>query len=81
MKQIPLRLTTGEAMRKARRDAGMLQKDLARRARVGPNTLARYERDFCSPTLYNVISLADVLGISLDEYVGRRVKDKKEDAK
>lgn len=65
-------LTIGQAMRDARIKAGLKQKELANLAGVHHNTLGSYEQDYGgSPSLFNVIDLADALGLTLDEYVGR----------
>lgn len=64
-----------EAMREAREDAGMTREFLSRIARVPKTTLGSYETGAVTPSLYNIIALADALGLTIDEYVGHRVKD------
>jgi len=65
------RLTIGEAMRAARLEAGIRQNKLAECAGIKHSLVSDYERDMRYPALPTLISLADVLGISIDEYIGR----------
>lgn len=61
----------GRHMREARRARYITVNKLARQADLSWNALSAYERGLVSPGLRNLWALADVLGISLDEYVGR----------
>ena len=70
MKQLPVH----EVMRAEREAAGYTQRDLAYASGVGRSLLGGYETGKVKPTIYNLIALADVLGITIDEYVGHRVK-------
>lgn len=65
-----------EAMRAARMEAGLTQKQLAETAGVHQNVISTYEKGKCAPSLYNIAALADALGLTIDEYVGHRVKDR-----
>lgn len=67
-------MTTGEAMRAARKDAGLSQRKLAEAAGVRKNAICQYENDQHAPSLFAVIALADALGLTVDEYIGHRVK-------
>lgn len=64
-------MTTGQAIKKARKAKGYTQLDIARKLGVHQITVSLWETDRNSPCLIFLISLADVLGISLDELVGR----------
>lgn len=70
-----MRLTTGEAMRQARESYGISQERLSKAAGLGRNAVNTYETDSSVPSIYAVIALADVLGISIDEYVGHTIKN------
>lgn len=61
----------GRHMREARRARHITVNKLAGQADLSWNTLSAYERGLVCPGLRNLWALADVLGISLDEYVGR----------
>ena len=67
--------TIGESMRRAREEAGMTMVDLAKEAGIHTQGVARHERGNTYPGLLNLISLADTLGISIDEYIGRVEQD------
>lgn len=64
--------TRGGAMMRARLNAGMTQKALAEAAGISKTALFNWEHDIAAPTLSGAELVADVLGISLDEYVGHR---------
>ena len=68
-------MNIGQAMRKAREKAEMTLRELGKRSGYNPSYLGEIERDKYAPRLTTVIDLADVLGISLDEYVGHKVKE------
>ena len=69
-------LTTGQAMRLAREKVGYTQRGLSLAAGLSKNMVNEYEADRMQPSLYSLISLADVLGISIDEYIGHQIKNK-----
>jgi transcriptional regulator with XRE-family HTH domain len=58
-------------MARARRARGLSQVKLALRAGVTPATIGNYETDKVAPGIMNLITLADALCISIDEYIGR----------
>lgn len=62
--------TIGQVMRERRMEAGMTMKELAAKAGVNVNSLGAYERDQACPGALSLISLAETLGISIDEYLG-----------
>lgn len=63
-----------EAMRKAREAKGLTRYKLAESAGVNQHSLVGYETGENAPGIFNLIALADALGLSLDEYVGHEVK-------
>lgn len=66
-------MTRGEAMRAARKKAGWLLNDLADAAGVSHGTLSLLEHDRHAGAISTIELLADVLCISIDEYIGREV--------
>lgn len=66
--------TRGAAMTRARMKAGLSQSELARLSGIGLVTLARWERDEANANIASLELVADVLGISIDEYVGHKVR-------
>lgn len=69
-------VTTGDHMRRAREAAKLTQEQLAEKAGLARGTLARLERNEKQGNLFTVVCLADALGVSLDEYIGREVPER-----
>ena len=63
-----------ESMRLARERAGLTLKELTERAHLGENTLGNWENGHCLPRIDSAVMVADVLGISVAEYIGHKVK-------
>jgi transcriptional regulator with XRE-family HTH domain len=59
-------------MTKAREEKGWTKSKLSRVSGVPLTSVYSYETGMVLPGLLNLLSLADALGISLDEYVGRK---------
>ena len=60
------------AMRLARERRSMKVQELADKSGLGRNTIWRIEKGYgCD--VYNIIAIADVLNISIDEYMGHRI--------
>lgn len=56
--------------------AGMSQNKLARETGFSVNSIANIERGITKePSIYTIIKIADVIGVSLDELVGREFKN------
>lgn len=68
-------MTQGEYMRRARQKAGMTAAKLAELSGVSRETIHALE---CGRVRYgrldNIMLLADALGLSIDEYVGHKVR-------
>ncbi len=63
----------GAAMKRARKAKGLRSSELARRAGISIQAVWNYESGTRQwPGLYNLLAMADVLGITLDEFVGRK---------
>lgn len=73
-------MARGEAMRRARKNANMSMPKLAKRAGISAETLYQLETkdDSRDGRIGTLILLADVLGVGLDEYIGRTVPNRKE---
>lgn len=67
--------TIGAAIRTNRKRAGMSQRQLAKASGVPMGCIYHYEHGKRLPGIYNAISVADALGISLDEMIGREVPE------
>lgn len=62
-----------QAAIKARENAGLSVRELAEKAGYDYMTLYHFENSERACKITTVIDFADVLGISLDEYVGRKI--------
>ena len=62
-------------MRAAREEAGWSLVDLAAEAGISHGNLSYLERDCHAGTIGTIEALADVLGLTIDEYIGHRVVD------
>ena len=61
-------------MRQARERAGLTIKELTEKAHLGENTLGNWENGRSLPRIDSAVLVADVLGISVSEYIGHKVK-------
>lgn len=62
----------GKQLQALRQKAGLTQQVLCQRAEISYSTLAKIERGAIkAPSIFTIESIADVLGISLDEVLGR----------
>lgn len=59
-------------IKQLREAAGMKQSELADRMNVRPPTVFKWENGMANPTIANLIQLAEIFGVSLDELVGRK---------
>lgn len=68
--------TIGESMRRARKSRGITMDELAAKSGVAVSTIYRAEGNHGYPGVLVLTACADVLGVSLDEYIGREVRRK-----
>ena len=61
------KLKIGKQIRALRNAMGWTREEVAERAGVALDTLARYEREERQPGLVNALKLAEVLGVSVEE--------------
>lgn len=54
-----------------RKQKGFSQEELAKKVKIHPNIIGRYERGETSPALDVAFKLADILGVSLDYLTGK----------
>jgi len=60
-------------LKKLRKEKGWSQERLAKEANISYHTLIKLEQgNIKNPKIETVIKLADALGVSLDEFVGRK---------
>ena len=68
-------MTIGEAIRTARESRGFTITKLSEKSGVHYETIWNWEKDKVIPSVFLLSCIADVLEISLDELVGRKVKN------
>lgn len=64
----------GERLKGLRKEKGYSQKKLAAKLNVSQNTVLRWENNYKSPTLHNLIELSVLLETSLDYLAGIETK-------
>ena len=69
-------MTYGKVLREQRLLQGLTQVELAKETGIPQSTVSAWELDKNIPNIIDCIKLADFYGISLDELVGRDVKEK-----
>ena len=66
----------GKEIRQIRLERGITQSQLAKETGLPQNTLSWIESDKGVANIQQCVTLADYYGISLDELVGREIKNK-----
>ena len=62
-----------KSVKEYRRQKGLTQQKLAKKTGLSFNTITKIEQGIGdSPTLKTLVKLADALGVSIDELVGRK---------
>ena len=65
-----MKINFSKNLRKFRKEQGLSQKELAERIGVPFQTINRYENTNMLPNIANIMSIAKVLKVSIDELVG-----------
>ena len=65
--------TISKAMRETREDFGLSQEQLSEISGVAVSTISAYETGKVLPGILNLVSLADALDTSIDDYIGHRI--------
>lgn len=60
-------MTTGELIRKCRKEAGLTQKELGERAGIAEPTIRKYESNRLNPKIETLQKIADALNVSVSE--------------
>ena len=64
-------MTMGENMATARKAKGLTQLELGKQACISSSTIASWEEDKHWPSVVLASAVCDILGITIDEYIGR----------
>ena len=70
--------TFGQRLARLRKEKKMTQDDLAKKIVISPQAVSKWENDISSPDILVLSSLADILGVSVDELLGREEKTNEE---
>jgi transcriptional regulator with XRE-family HTH domain len=70
-------MTIGQAMKAARKSKGVSQAKLGEKSGINPIIISWWETDKHTPTITLLICIADALGVTLDELVGRNMQENK----
>ena len=65
----------GKNFKELRIERGLSQRDLAKATGISQQAISFWEQDKRTPNMDDCIRLADFYGITLDELVGRTVKN------
>lgn len=65
----------GENFKYYREEKGLSQRELAKKTGISQQAFSCWERNERTPNMDDCIILANFYGISLDELVGREIKD------
>ena len=72
--KVVFELTKGELIRKARKDAGLTQKQLGEKSGIAEPTIRRYELGKLNPKIETLQKIARALNISVNELMGTHVE-------
>jgi transcriptional regulator with XRE-family HTH domain len=67
-------MTVGERLTKLREEKGYMQKDVADKLGIAPNTLSGYERDLRSPDSEVLLKLASFYNVTVDFLLGAEME-------
>ena len=68
----------GDNIKSLRMKAGLTQKDLAEKLFVTSQAVSRWENGDVEPSISTLQSLSDIFNVSIDEIIGRELKEKKQ---
>ena len=61
----------GESFKYHRQRLGLSYMDISEACGISTSVQAKWERGVCSPGLFCLVALADYMGITIDELIGR----------
>ena len=67
-------MTIGERLTKLREEKGFMQKDVAEKLGIAPNTLSGYERDLRNPDSETLLKLASFYNVTVDYLLGAEME-------
>lgn len=64
----------GARFTRLRKEKGLTQEDIARRVNISPQAVSKWENDVSSPDISVLSDLSEILGVSLDELLGKETE-------
>ena len=74
--------TFGQRLQRLRKEKGLTQEELANEIGISPQAVSKWENDISTPDIFILSQLADILGVSVDELLGKEApkqEDKSDD--
>lgn len=66
--------TFGQRFSRLRKAKGLRQEDIAEKINISPQAVSKWENDISLPDITILSELSDLLGVSLDELLGKESK-------
>lgn len=69
--------TFGQRFQRLRKKLGLKQEDIANKVNISTQAVSKWENDLSAPDISLLPELADILNVTLDELLGRKVPETK----
>ena len=69
--------TIGQRFQRLRKKLGLKQEDIANKVNISTQAVSKWENDLSAPDISLLPELADILNVTLDELLGRKVPETK----
>ena len=63
--------TFGQRFQRLRKEAGLTQEEVAEKVGITPQGVSKWENDLSSPDINILVKLAEILGVSVEELLGK----------
>lgn len=63
--------TFGQRLQRLRKNAGLTQEEVATKLNITGQAVSKWENDVSAPDISVLVELSDILGVSLDELLGK----------
>lgn len=68
--------TFGQRFQRLRKNVGLTQEDVAAKLNITAQAISKWENDVSAPDISVLVELADMLGVTLNELLGKEVETK-----
>lgn len=66
--------TFGQRFQRLRKNAGLTQEDVATKLNITAQAVSKWENDVSAPDISVLVELSDILGVTLNELLGKQVE-------